>query len=51
MIEHDFFPSADSAVLSPCGRYRYRLDREIQPEGIVIAYFGINVPESVSAAP
>lgn len=49
MIEHDFFPSADSAVLSPCGRYRYRLDREIQPEGIVIAYFGIN-PSTADAS-
>lgn len=31
-----------SAVISDCGKYRYRLDREIQPSGIVIAYFGVN---------
>lgn len=31
-----------SAVLSPCGTWRYRLDREVAAEGIVIAYFGIN---------
>lgn len=34
-----------SAVLSPCGRYRYRLDREINLmglQGITIAYFGVN---------
>lgn len=39
----------NSAVLSPCGLYRYRLDRDTNPpdlldrgSGIVIAYFGIN---------
>lgn len=31
-----------SAVISPCGLYRYRLDREVQPEGKVFAFFGIN---------
>lgn len=31
-----------SAVISECGDYRYRLDREIQEEGKVFAYFGIN---------
>lgn len=31
-----------SAVLSSCGRYRWRLDREISPAGIVIAFFGVN---------
>lgn len=31
-----------SAVISECGLYRYRLDREIQPTGIVFAYFGVN---------
>ena len=31
-----------SAVISPCGLYRYRLDRDVQPEGKVFAFFGIN---------
>ncbi len=31
-----------SAVLSPCGTYRYRLDREVQANGLVFAFFGIN---------
>jgi|GEM_PF-1053515 len=31
-----------SAVISPCGLYRYRLEREVQPEGVTFAYFGIN---------
>lgn len=31
-----------SAVLSPCGTFRYRLDRTIAQEGRVIAYFGVN---------
>jgi len=31
-----------SAILSDCGLYRYRLDRDVQEEGIVIAYFGVN---------
>ena len=31
-----------SAIFSPCERYRYRLEREVQPEGITYAYFGIN---------
>ncbi len=31
-----------SAILSPCGRYRYRLEREVQADGRVFAYFGIN---------
>ncbi|MGH8159296.1 MAG: DUF1643 domain-containing protein [Rhodanobacter sp.] len=34
--------SIGSAVISPCGTWRYRLDRDVQHEGIVIAYFGIN---------
>lgn len=32
----------NNAVLSPCGLYRYRLDRHVQDEGKVFAYFGIN---------
>jgi hypothetical protein len=31
-----------TAVFSPCGLYRYRLEREIQMEGIVAALFGVN---------
>lgn len=32
-----------SAVISPCGIYRYRLDRDVDLHGLhVIAYFGIN---------
>lgn len=30
------------AVLSPCGRYRYRLDRRVALSGPVYAFFGIN---------
>lgn len=30
------------AIISPCGLYRYRLDRYVQPEGPVIAYIGVN---------
>lgn len=31
-----------SAVISPCGLYRYRLDRAVAMEGPVFAFFGIN---------
>ncbi|WP_277963854.1 DUF1643 domain-containing protein [Pseudomonas sp. RIT-To-2] len=31
-----------SAIISQCGLYRYRLEREVQDEGKVFAYFGIN---------
>ncbi len=31
-----------SAVISPCGLFRYRLEREIQLSGIVVALFGVN---------
>lgn len=31
-----------SAVISECGHYRYRLDREVAESGIVFGYFGIN---------
>lgn len=31
-----------SAIISACGRYRYRLEREVQQEGKVFAFFGIN---------
>lgn len=32
----------NSAVISECLLYRWRLDREVQDEGIVYAYFGVN---------
>lgn len=31
-----------SAILSDCGLFRYRLDRDVDLQGIVIAYFGVN---------
>ena len=31
-----------SAILSPCGHYRFRLERTIAMEGPVYAFFGIN---------
>lgn len=31
-----------SAVISKCGKYRYRLDRSIAIEGPIYAFFGIN---------
>lgn len=31
-----------SAVISPCGTWRWRLDREVAATGIVILYSGIN---------
>ena len=31
-----------SAVLSPCGLYRYRLERSVGMDGPVFAFFGIN---------
>lgn len=31
-----------SAIISTCKLYRYRLEREVQAEGKVFAYFGIN---------
>ena len=30
------------AVISPCGLYRYRLDRVVGMDGPVFAFFGIN---------
>ena len=38
-----------SAVISPCGKYRYRLDRKIAQEGPVYAFFGIN-PSTADAS-
>lgn len=31
-----------TAVISQCGLYRYRLDRDVQAEGKVFAFFGVN---------
>ena len=41
--------SQGTAVLSPCGKYRYRLEREVGMEGKVFAYFGIN-PSTADAS-
>lgn len=31
-----------SAIISSCGIYRYRLERDVQLAGVIIAYFGVN---------
>jgi hypothetical protein len=31
-----------TAIVSRCGTWRYRLDRQVQPHGQVFAYFGVN---------
>lgn len=31
-----------SAIISECGQYRYRLERDVQMDGITFAFFGIN---------
>jgi hypothetical protein len=38
-----------SAIISPCGRYRYRLERTVAMEGPVYAFFGIN-PSTADAS-
>lgn len=38
-----------SAIISGCGRYRYRLEREVAETGVVIAYFGVN-PSTADAS-
>lgn len=38
-----------SAVISDCGKYRYRLEREVDMSGPVYAYFGIN-PSTADAS-
>lgn len=30
------------AIFSPCGNFRYRLEREVQPDGPVFAFLGVN---------
>jgi hypothetical protein len=37
-----------SATISPCGMYRYRLERDVQMDGLTYAYFGIN-PSTANA--
>lgn len=38
-----------SAILSPCGLYRYRLDRTVAMDGPVYAFFGVN-PSTADAS-
>ena len=38
-----------SAIISQCGSYRYRLEREVSLEGKVFAYFGVN-PSTANAS-
>lgn len=38
-----------SAVISECGKYRYSLSREVQVQGLVFAFFGIN-PSTADAS-
>jgi len=38
-----------SAIISPCGKFRYRLERDVQPEGKVFAFFGVN-PSTADAS-
>lgn len=38
-----------SAIISPCGKYRYRLDRQVGMDGPVYAFFGIN-PSTADAS-
>lgn len=38
-----------SAVISPCGMYRYRLERDVSMDGPVYAFFGIN-PSTADAS-
>lgn len=36
------FEEDSTAVISPCGLFRYRLERVVAPAGLVFANFGIN---------
>lgn len=38
-----------SAIISPCGKYRYRLDRQVGMDGPVYAFFGVN-PSTADAS-
>lgn len=31
-----------TAIISPCSKFRYRLERDVQMDGLTFAYFGIN---------
>ncbi|TPG50706.1 DUF1643 domain-containing protein [Rhodanobacter glycinis] len=42
MTERSEQPNTNSAVISNCGQYRYRLERSISHAGPVIAFFGVN---------
>lgn len=38
-----------SAIISPCGKYRYRLDRRVGASGPTYAFFGVN-PSTADAS-
>lgn len=38
-----------TAIISPCGKYRYRLDRSVADSGPVYAFFGVN-PSTADAS-
>ena len=38
-----------SAIISHCGKYRYRLDRTVSDSGPVYAFFGVN-PSTADAS-
>ncbi len=38
-----------SAIISTCGKFRYRLERDVQMDGLTFAYFGIN-PSTADAS-
>lgn len=40
-----------TAIISECGTYRYRLERELQLAGIVVAFFGVNPSWADSVIP
>ena len=40
-----------SAIISHCGKYRYRLDRMVSDSGPVYAFFGVGQPGNHTARP